>query len=525
MHASAHVDTFTRDNLPHINTWPKLSFDTPELEYPAVLNCTVELLDRHIEAGDGGRVAIRFPGGTWTYNCLHGKVNQIAHVLDKNMGVKTGNRVLLRFYNSPLFAACYLAVLKMGAVAVPTMPMLRETELSTISSKGKVEFSLCDSRLAGELQNLSFERALLSDELLELMSEQDTEFPAVNTASDDVALIAFTSGTTGEPKGCLHFHRDILSMCHTFSTHILKPNVDDVFIGSPPLAFTFGLGGMLAFPLHAGASTILLENAPPSVLAAAIAEHGATICFTAPTAYKVLLAKENLDKLPSLRIAVSAGEHLPKSVYDDWTNKTSATMIDGIGATEVIHIFLSMTGDRDKPGSTGVAVPGYEVRVVDKNLNEKGVDEEGLLAVRGPTGCKYLNDARQSDYVKGDWNLTGDVFRKDADGYFWYVARGDDMIISSGYNISGPEVEDALLAHAAVSECAVVAAVDDERGHVPKAFIVLAEGIDPNEALATELQDFVKQRIAPYKYPRAVEFIAALPKTQTGKIQRFALRK
>jgi len=527
MHPSAHADTFTRDNLPQINAWPKLSFSIPELNYPPVLNCTVELLDRHIKTGDGERIAIRFPGGTWTYRCLHEKVNQIAHVLDKNMGVKTGNRVLLRFYNSPLFAACYLAVLKIGAVAVPTMPMLRETELSTILSKGKVAFSLCDSRLAGELENLSFERALLSDELLALMSEQDTEFSAVDTASDDVALIAFTSGTTGEPKGCLHFHRDILSMCHTFSTHILKPNPDDVFIGSPPLAFTFGLGGMLAFPLHAGASTILLESAPPPVLAAAIAEHGATICFTAPTAYKVLLEKENLDKLSSLRIAVSAGEHLPKSVYDNWTSKTSATMIDGIGATEIIHIFLSMTGDRDcdKPGSTGVAVPGYEVRVVDKNLNEKGVDEEGLLAVRGPTGCKYLNDSRQSDYVKGGWNLTGDVFRKDADGYLWYVARGDDMIISSGYNISGPEVENALLAHTAVSECAVVAAPDDERGHVPKAFVVLAGDVEANEALVSELQDFVKQKIAPYKYPRAVEFITALPKTQTGKIQRFALRK
>jgi len=524
VHPSAHKDTFTRDNLPPEDAWPQLHFELPELQYPAQLNCAVELVDRQVAAGNGARNAIHGKDETWTYLQLQANVNRIANYLVEDVGVVPGNRVLLRFPNSPLFAACYLAVLKCGAVAVPTMPLLREAELSVIVAKAQVQYVLCDSRLLQEAENLAVQRLDSSAQLLEAMQSSNDEYEEVATASDDVALIAFTSGTTGKPKGCLHFHRDVMSMCHTVSTHVLRPSRDDVFIGSPPLAFTFGLGGLLTFPLHAGASTILLEAAPPPVLADAIRDMGATISFTAPTAYKVMLSEEHVGKLSGLRIAVSAGEHLPKPVYLEWTEKTGITMIDGLGATEMIHIFLSSTGSNDKPGSTGLPTPGYEVRVVDADLRELPAGEEGLLAVRGPTGCKYLDDPRQSDYVKGGWNLSGDVFRRDEDGYFWYVARGDDMIISSGYNISGPEVEAVLLGHPAVAECAVVAAPDEDRGHVPRAFIVLSSGITASDDLTAELQDFVKQSIAPFKYPRQVEYIEALPKTQTGKIQRYALR-
>jgi len=525
MHPSTHVDTFTRDNLPPAQDWPELQFTLPALDYPAQINCVTELVDRQVDVGNGDRVAIRSPKLTWTYADLQRNINRIANVLTELLGVQTGNRVLLRFPNSPLFAASYLAVMKCGAVAVPTMPLLRKNELAKIIEKAAVTHALCDERLSEELAELALPESMMSDVLLGAMASADDEFDAVPTASDDVALIAFTSGTTGQPKGCLHFHRDVMSMCHTFCTQVLKPKPDDVFIGSPPLAFTFGLGGLLTFPLHAGASTILLEAAPPPVLADAIANFGATICFTAPTAYKILLSDDHLAKLSSLRVAVSAGEHLPKPIYEEWQERTDATMIDGIGATEIIHIFLSMTGEGDKPGSTGVPVPGYELRIVDESMRELPDGENGLLAVRGPTGCKYLADPRQSDYVKDGWNLTGDVFRRDSDGHFWYVARGDDMIISAGYNISGPEVEEALLAHSSVAECAVVAAPDEKRGHVPKAFIVLAAGVEASDALTAELQDFVKQTIAPYKYPRAIEYIEALPKTQTGKIQRFTLRQ
>lgn len=524
MHPSAHDDPFTRDNLPPQNEWPVFTRTLPELEYPAILNCVGPLLDDHVQNGQGDRPAIRSPDLTWTYADLQERVNRIANVL-VTKGVRTGQRVLLRFPNSPIFAACYLAVLKCGAVAVPTMPLLRAAELRTIADKAKVSVAICDARLADELEGMSFDVTLLSDDLPALMERESAVFDAVQTASDDVALIAFTSGTTGKPKGCMHFHSDVMAMCQTFSEKVLKPRPDDVFIGSPPLAFTFGLGGLLTFPLYAGASTVLLEAAPPPVLADAIQEMGATICFTAPTAYKALLGGGDLDKLSSLRIAVSAGEHLPKPTYEEWLRRTGTTMIDGIGATEMIHIFLSMTGDGDKPGSTGIPVPGYEVRVVSASLDEKPDGEQGLLAVRGPTGCKYLADDRQREYVKDGWNLTGDVFRRDEDGYFWYIARGDDMIISSGYNISGPEVEEALLGHGAVAECAVVAWPDEERGHVPKAFIVLAGGYTASDDLTDELQDFVKQAIAPYKYPRAIEYIDELPKTQTGKIKRFALRQ
>ena len=524
MHPSAHTDTFTRDNLPQENERPDILYSLPGLDYPAELNCVDPLLDVHVREGRGDNVAVRSLQESWTYEQLQSRVNSIANVL-VSRGVKAGERVLLRFPNSPLFAASYLAVLKCGAVAVPTMPMLREVELRTFTAKAEVKYAICDLRLATELAELSFESILLSDELESLMDSADKDFDAVQTASDDVALIAFTSGTTGKPKGCMHFHSDVMSMCKTFSEQVLKPQPNDIFIGSPPLAFTFGLGGLLAFPLYAGASVVLLEAAPPPLLAEAIESTGATICLTAPTAYKLLLSADNRDKLKSLRIAVSAGEHLPKSVYEEWLRRTGITMIDGIGATELIHIFLSMTGDGDKPGSTGVPVPGYDVQVVDESLNEMPAGEGGLLAVRGPTGCKYLADSRQSDYVKGGWNLTGDVFRRDEDGHFWFIARGDDMIISAGYNISGPEVEEALLGHSGVVECAVVAAPDEERGHVPKAFVVLAEGREPSDAMTKELQDFVKQAIAPYKYPRLIEYIDALPKTQTGKVQRFALRQ
>ena len=525
MHPSAHTDTFARDKLPPESAWPEFRFDLPELRYPEVLNVASSLVDDQVAAGNGERTAIIGANERWSYRDLQDKVNRIANVLVDDAGVEPGNRVLLRFPNSPLFAACYLAVLKCGAVAVPTMPLLRKAELSVMIDRARIDYAICDSRLLAETADFSFRRFYSSDDIGRLADAAGDAFDAVATASDDVALIAFTSGTTGKPKGCIHFHRDIMAMCDTFSKNVLKPRPDDVFIGSPPLAFTFGLGGLLTFPLHAGAATILLEALPPPVLADSIAKFGATICFTAPTAYKVMLSDEHVGRLAGLRVAVSAGEHLPKPVYEDWRQKTGVTMIDGIGATEIIHIFLSMTGENDKPGSTGVPVPGYEVRVVDERLEDKPDDEPGLLAVKGPTGCKYLDDPRQADYVKGGWNLTGDVFRRDADGYFWYVARGDDMIISSGYNISGPEVEEALLAHPAVAECAVVAHPDPERGHVPKAFVVLSEGVDGTDALVAELQDFVKNTIAPYKYPRAVEFIEQLPKTQTGKIQRFALRQ
>ena len=524
MHPSAHADTFTRDNLPPVAEWPKFQFDLPALEFGPTLNCVTELLDRHVANGDGDRVAIRSPGVCWSYAELQSNVNKIANILVDEMNVHTGERVLMRFPNSPLFAACYLAVLKCGAVAVPTMPMLRATELSVVARKAEVKHALCDSRLAVELSKVPIDNVVVSTKLESRMASMSGSFDAIETASDDVALIAFTSGTTGKPKGCMHFHRDVIAMCVTFSEQVLKPGPDDIFIGSPPLAFTFGLGGLLAFPLFVGASTVLLESAPPPVLAESIASTGATICFTAPTAYKFLLTERLTDKLRSLRIAVSAGEHLPKPVYEEWRERTGITMIDGIGATEMIHIFLSMRGEGDKAGSTGLPVPGYEVRVVDAEMNDVPDGEEGLLAIRGPTGCKYLADPRQADYVRNGWNLCGDVFRRDAEGHFWYVARGDDMIICSGYNISGPEVEEALLGHAGVAECAVVAHPDEERGHVPKAFVVLAKDARAGDELTAELKAHVKNTIAPYKYPREIEYIDELPKTQTGKIKRFSLR-
>ncbi len=525
MHPSGHQDSFTRDNLPPTEMMPQFLFELPALKYPAQLNCTEQLLDRHIVSGGGDLPAIHTMEDTWSYARLHGNVNKIAHVLVQHMGVVPGNRVLMRFPNSPLFAACLLAVMKCGAVAVPTMPLLREKELSGIIAKAEISHALCDDRLMEALEDIPLQHVLSSKDIERLMAGFSEDFTPAPTASDDVALIGFTSGTSGDPKGVLHYHRDVMSMCHTFCAEVLKPKSDDVFIGSPPLAFTFGLGGLLAFPLYAGASTVLLESPAPKNLAAAIKAIGATICFTAPTAYKVLLSDADaVASLSSLRLAVSAGEHLPKPVYEQWLEQTGISMIDGIGATEMIHIFLSMTSEGDKAGSTGRPVPGYELCILDADMQEVAADTEGFLAVRGPTGCKYLADDRQQNYVRDGWNITGDIFRKDVDGHYWYVARSDDMIISAGYNISGPEVEEALLAHPSVGECAVVAASDADRGTIVKAFIVLAAGETGDDAMTKSLQDFTKARIAPYKYPRSIAYLDALPKTQTGKIQRFALR-
>ncbi|MFO1070993.1 MAG: benzoate-CoA ligase family protein [Geminicoccaceae bacterium] len=534
MASSAHVDSFARDNLPDRSLWPDLVFTLPELRYPERLNCAVELLDRTVATGGGERPCLVTPTATWTYRQLLEQANRIANVLVEDLGIVPGNRILLRGFNEPMQVACWFAALKAGAVVVVTMPMLRAGELQKIVDKAEIALALCDARLGAELECCAQQAPVLSrvvywgeasgDGLELLAARRPADFANVATAADDVALIAFTSGTTGQPKGTMHFHRDVLAICDCFPPHVLKARPDDMFTGSPPLAFTFGLGGLVLFPMRIGASTLLLEAAPPAQLAEAIARHRATVLFTAPTAYRAMLGLGAGAELGSLRKCVSAGEALPAATFEAWRERTGLTLIDGIGATEMLHIFISATEDAMRPGATGVAVPGYEARIVDAAGEPVPDGEPGRLAVRGPTGCRYLADERQRDYVQRGWNITGDTYLRDADGYFRYQARSDDMIVSAGYNIAAPEVEEALLAHDAVLECAVVGAPDDARGQIVKAFVVLRPELAATAVLATALQDFVKARIAPYKYPRAVEFVAELPKTQTGKLQRFRLR-
>ncbi len=526
---SAHQDTFVRDNLPPKEQWPDF-INLERLAYPERLNATVELVDKALERGWGFRPCILGEGIRWSYLELQEQVNRIANVLVNEMGLISGERVLLRGANNPMMAASYLAVLKAGGVVVATMPLLRTKELSFMVQKANVRLALCDARLEGELAKtvescpgLEEVRYFYGAGGLErLMEGQPATFEAVDTAADDVCLIAFTSGTTGNPKGTMHFHRDILAVCDCFPRHILKPEADDLFIGTPPLAFTFGTGGLLWFPLRVGASTYLLEQGSPGNLAAAIEACRASVCFTSPTAYRMMLGLEH--DLKSLKKCVSAGETLPKATFDAWFDKTGLKLIDGIGATEMLHIFISASGSDIRPGATGKPVPGYEAKVVNEAL-EPVVNEIGRLMVRGPTGCRYLADSRQQEVVVEGWNLTGDAYLEDEDGYFWYQSRADDMIISSGYNIAGPEVEDALLTHEAVAECAVVGIPDEVRGQVVKAFVVLREGYTSDEGMVETLQTYVKESIAPYKYPRAVQFVASLPRTETGKVQRFVLRE
>lgn len=531
MHPSAHLDTFARDHLPPQDQWPELVFDLPELQFGPRLNAATELLDRWVTQGQGGRPCVQGGGVTWTYAELQAEANRIANVLVSELGVVPGNRVLLRGANTPQLAACWFAVIKAGAIAVATMPLLRAKELGQVIAKAEVSHALCDAALADELaaaqqqnpvlRRICLFRSTAPDGLEARAARQPATFANVDTASDDCALIAFTSGTTGQPKGTMHFHRDVLAICRCWPVHCLRAEPGDVFIGSPPLAFTFGLGGLLLFPMSVGASAVLLEKAAPELLLKAIAEYRATVCFTAPTSYRAMAPLLAQHDISCLRKCVSAGEALPAATRALWQQKTGMTLLDGIGATELLHIFISHTEATAKPGATGKPVPGYQACILDDAGRVLPAGQVGRLAVKGPTGCRYLADERQRQYVHDGWNLTGDAYLVDDEGYYVYQARTDDMIISGGYNIAGPEVEAALLSHPAVAECAVIGVPDAERGQLVKAFVVLREG---HAGDAKALQEYVKASIAPYKYPRAVEFRSSLPRTETGKLQRFKLR-
>ena len=533
---SAHVDTFARDHLPPPEQQPEFLFELAGLQFPAQLNCATELLDRHVRAGRGDRVCIRAPGVHWTYAALQRRADAIAHVLVQDMGLVPGNRVLLRAPNNPMLAACWFAVIKAGGIAVATMPMLRAKELGQIIGIAQVSHALCDASLADELRQAAAQQPVLReircfagdgsgtapDGLEAAMARHPGPFVNVDTAADDTCLIGFTSGTTGVPKGTMHFHRDVMATCACWPPHVLRATEDDVFIGSPPLAFTFGLGGLVLFPFSIGASTVLLDKAGPPQLLQGIQDFGATVLFTAPTSYRVLAPQGPVLRGTTLRKCVSAGEALPAATRALWREATGIELIDGIGATEMLHIFISADEAHARPGATGTVVPGYRAEVVDAD-GRPVIGQVGRLRVKGPTGCRYLADERQKTYVQHGWNVTGDAYLQDADGYFHYHARTDDMIVSAGYNIASPEVEDALMQHPAVAECGVVGVADAERGQIVKAFVVLRPGQAGDDAMARTLQDFVKQTIAPYKYPRAIAFVPQLPRTPTGKLQRFRL--
>jgi 2-aminobenzoate-CoA ligase len=534
--SSAHLDHFTRDRLPPRDQWPDLLLDG--FDYPDRLNAAVELTDAMVRKGFGDNTALIGNGRHRTYKELTDWTNRIARALVEDYGVKPGNRVLVRSANNPAMVACWLAATKAGAVVVNTMPMLRAGELAKIVDKAEVSLALCDTRLMDELVTCAKDSAFLKTvvgfdgtanhdaELDRVALGKPVRFESVSTACDDVALLGFTSGTTGDPKATMHFHRDLLIIADGYAKEVLGVTPEDVFVGSPPLAFTFGLGGLAIFPLRFGAAATLLENASPPNMIEIIQSYKATISFTAPTAYRAMLqAMDQGADLSSLRIAVSAGETLPAPVFEEWTRKTGKPILDGIGSTEMLHIFITNRIHDMAPGTTGKPVTGYQARVVDDDMNELPRGSVGHLAVRGPTGCRYLADARQRIYARDGWNLTGDSFVQDQSGAFHFAARSDDMIISAGYNIAGPEVEAALLSYPGVKECAVIGVADADRGQIVQAHVVLADGVPPDDATRLRLQNHVKATIAPYKYPRSVVFLDALPKTQTGKIQRFRLKE
>ena len=533
---TSHVDTFVLDRLPPPNLSPQIDLSGIDgLAYPEALNAASELLDHWVSNGNGSRAVFHHAAGAWTYQRLFEQANRIAHVLTEDCGLVPGGRVLLRAANQPMLVACWFAVLKAGGIAVTTMPLLRERELSDIVGQAAITTAISDARVAADLEAamkavpgayvLRFGDGA-PDSLEARMTARPATFANVATAATDPAIIAFTSGTTGRGKGTVHSHRDLLAVADTYGRHIVAPEANDIFIGTPPIAFTYALGGLVLFPMRAGASTALVEQITPPVLLESIGRFRATIAFTSPTAYRAMAPHAKTADLSSLKKCISAGETLPAATFEAWRDATGIRLMDGIGSTEMLHVFIGCRADDARAGCTGKPVPGYRAMVVDDEGREVPRGQVGRLAVQGPTGCRYLADLEnQTKYVQRGWNLTGDAYRQDEDGYFRYESRTDDLIVSSGYNISGVEVENALLAHPAVAECAVVAAPDEARGHLVKAFIVVAPGAAASDALTKELQDFVKAQIAPYKYPRAVEFVAALPRTLTGKLQRFRLRE
>ena len=532
MHRSAHVDSFVRDNLPPPELWPELIFETPELQFGPRMNATAVLLDDAVTEGHGDRIAIIGNQVRWTYQDLQHQVNRLANLLVKDLGLVPGNRVLLRGANTPWLAASWLAVWKAGGVAVGTMPLLRAKELKQIIHQGNISHALCESALGLELDLAKQECPELvnivhygNDEFTRRIAAHSESFTAIDTASDDPVLIAFTSGTTGIPKGCIHFHRDIVAMCEGFPRHCLKPDQNDIFIGTPPLAFTFGLGGLLCFPLWARASTVLLEKLAPEALIKAMEEYRTTICVTSPTAYRQMTPLVPSHDISHLKKCVSAGEALPVPTRDAWRDATGIEIHDGIGGTEMIHIYIASDPETYRTGAIGKPLPGYRAMLVDQDMNPVPVGAEGWLAIKGPTGCRYLADERQTRYVRNGWNITGDTYHADEDGYYYYHARVDDIIVTSGYNVSSPEVESVLLEHPAVIECGVIGVPDPDRGHILKAFVVLKPGYTGDSAMIKTLQDYVKNNAAPYKYPRAISFVETLPRTETGKLQRFRLKE
>lgn len=534
---SAQVDRFVHDRLPPRAQWPELRYDLPELQLPPRCNAVEQLLDRAPEKGWGDRPLLRSPKITLSYTDVRDRVDRICRVLVEDLGMVPGNRVLLRGGNSIGMALAWLAVVKAGGVAVATMPLLRARELGDIIDKAQPTLALCDIKLLEELELARRDRPVLKTvvpfnaptepgSLAVRSAGKDGNFTACATAADDIAMLAFTSGTTGKPKAAVHTHRDVLAACETWPRHVLRATPEDIVVGSPPLAFTFGLGGLLVFPMWAGASVYYPEGPyTPESLVRTIHEVGATICYTAPTFYRQAAPFARELGVGRLRICVSAGEGLPDATRQLWKQASGIEMLDGIGATEMFHIFISSAGGEVRRGAIGKVVPGYVAKVVDDEGREVPRGTIGKLAVVGPTGCRYLEDERQANYVRDGWNYPGDAFLQDDDGYFFYQARADDMIITAGYNIGGPEVEDALLKHPAVAECGVIGKPDEERGMIVKAFCVLKPGHTGDAAMVKALQDHVKATIAPFKYPREIEFVAALPRTETGKLQRFRLRQ
>ncbi len=527
--------------------WPRFGLDFPEArEWPAKLNIAEVLVDDNLKRGD--KPAILYEDRQIKYRELQLMINKFGNAL-KVLDVKPYDRVMLRLPNIPEFIVSSLAVQKLGAVSVPTFTLLKAKELSYIASDCEAKVLITTPSLLEDVEKAKGELKTIRHIVLADAKPSEVEAPyiafdylmddfkeatglePVRVDQDEVTLLLYTSGTTGPPKGCIHTHRHYLAVADCYAKNVLQAREDDVWGGPPTMAFAYGHTGLICNPLRHGATTSLVGSGrfEPASMFQLIEKHGISVFYGVPTAYRTMVAlKHERGKydFSSLRVCVTAGEPCPPSLYYTIKEFFGCEVLEHMGCTELFNGFISTRFGQVKPGSMGLAVPGYDVRILGDDGNEVKTGEVGHLAVAGPIGIRYWKlPEKQAESVRNGWNHTGDMAYKDEEGFFWFASRSDDIIKTAAYRVSPHEVEEALIKHGAVAEAGVIGVPDLERGQIIKAFIVLKPDHKPSSRLEEELRVFVKDQIAPYKAPKEVEFVKELPKTETGKIRRAELKR